>query len=139
MVDYELIDHTADIGIKVKGKNLKSLFINSAKAMFDLIAQKPKSSKGLKKAIVKIDIAATGREELLVRWLSELLSLSDSKDLFFVDFKINEMTNTSLKGKVAGVLRRYFMGKREVKAVTYHGLAIRHKENCCQAEVIFDV
>ncbi|MFH1640350.1 MAG: archease [Candidatus Omnitrophota bacterium] len=40
--NYELIEHTADIGIKVKGKDLNQLFRNFALAMFDIIAEKKK-------------------------------------------------------------------------------------------------
>ncbi len=41
--NYELIEHTADIGIRVKGKDLNDLFKNSASAMFDIIAEKKES------------------------------------------------------------------------------------------------
>ena len=40
MIDYELIDHTADIGVKAYGKTLDEAFENAAKAMFDIITDK---------------------------------------------------------------------------------------------------
>ena len=139
MVEYELIDHTADIGIKVKGKDLKNLFSNAAKAMFNVIALKPKSIAGLRKKPCQINLKASNREELFVRWLSELLSLSDCKDVYFTDIKINKLTETEIAGTVAGVARRYFQGTREVKAVTYCDVKVAKRKNGFFAQVIFDV
>ena len=38
MVNYKIIDHTADLGIHVTGPDLRQLFIRAGLAMFDLIA-----------------------------------------------------------------------------------------------------
>jgi SHS2 domain-containing protein len=40
MKAYELIDHTADVGIKAYGKSLSEAFQNAAKGMFDIITDK---------------------------------------------------------------------------------------------------
>jgi len=37
---YETIDHTADLGIIVKGGNIKELFVNAANAMMDLMVKR---------------------------------------------------------------------------------------------------
>ncbi len=37
---YELIEHTADVGIKAYGKNISEAFENAAKGMFDIITDK---------------------------------------------------------------------------------------------------
>ena len=37
MRTYTLIDHTADLGIRVFGKTLEELFINAGFALFDLL------------------------------------------------------------------------------------------------------
>ena len=39
MKNYELIEHTADVGIRVRGKGLNELFQNAAVAMFEIIAE----------------------------------------------------------------------------------------------------
>ncbi|MBU3933351.1 MAG: archease, partial [Candidatus Omnitrophica bacterium] len=38
MKRYEIIDHTADIGLRAYGKDLKQLFTNAAYGMFDILA-----------------------------------------------------------------------------------------------------
>ena len=105
MESYELIDHTADIGIRVAAKDLKGLFVNAAYAMFNIIVEQSKPPRSAEKKEMKINLQGQSREDLLVRWLSELLSLSDSRDLFFTDFKISELAETLLKGSAVGIER----------------------------------
>ena len=92
MIDknYELIEHTADIGIRVKGNDLKDLFKNAASAMFDIMAEK-KEPKAAKQAKIKIEQKAENLEELFVNWLNELLSLSATKELIFSGFQMNKI------------------------------------------------
>jgi SHS2 domain-containing protein len=74
---YELIEHTADIGIRVKGKDLKELFKNAASAMFDIIAEKKPqaTSHRLQATRIIVKQRADNLEELFINWLNELLSL----------------------------------------------------------------
>ena len=139
MIHYELVDHTADIGIIAQGKDLKALFLNCALAMFDVIAEAPASFKGLEAKKCPINISATDIKELLVLWLSELLSLSDCEDVFFADFDIRSISENKIQAQALGFSRRNFIGKREVKAVTYHGLEIQKSGKGLKAQVIFDV
>ena len=37
MKEFELIEHTADVGLRVYGKDLPDLFANAAKGLFSLI------------------------------------------------------------------------------------------------------
>ena len=70
MKRYEEIPHTADIGVRVYGADLKELFKNAAFSMFDIIAD----LEGIKGSVtVDVDLKADSPEELLVNWLDELL------------------------------------------------------------------
>ncbi len=140
MIDknYELIEHTADVGIKVKGNDLKDLFKNAASAMFDIIAEK-KEPKAAKQAKIKIEQKAENLEELFVNWLNELLSLSATKELIFSDFQINKLDENTLQAVVIGDDFKNYKVNTEVKAATYHQLKIEEAKTGWQAEVIFDV
>jgi len=133
---YEIIEHTADIGIRVKAADLKGIFEKSARAMFELIAEKKK--KGLKKT-VKIELEDDNLEELFVSWLNELLSLSAVKELIFSGFKIENLGNNNLSAKVEGSPVSNYKVHKEIKAATYHELSLREISSGWQAEVIFDV
>ena len=139
MISYELIDHTADIGIHVRGKTLKDLFVNAARAMFDIMMAKRKGVRAESGKKVRIRIAADSPEEIFVRWLSELLSFSDWKGLVLTKFKIEELSAKGLKAVVEGIPKKFFESQREIKAVTYHDLKIVKEKTGFRASVIFDV
>ncbi len=134
---YELIEHTADICIGVKTKDLKELFRQSALAMFDIIAEE-KSAKN-KPQKIKIEQNADDLEELFVNWLNELLSLSAVKDLIFYDFQIDKIDKNSLRAVAIGREFSDYKVNVEIKAATYHDLKIEQSKDGWQAQVIFDV
>jgi len=135
---YEIIEHTADIGIRVKGNDLKDLFQNLASAMFDIIAEK-KDSSVIKQTKIKIEQKADNLEELLVNWLNELLSLSATKELIFFEFRINKIDKNTLQAIVIGGDIKNYRVNTEVKAATYHQLKLKEAKAGWQAELIFDV
>lgn len=136
MKNYELIEHTADIGIRVKGEDLKGLFKNAALAMFDIIAEKKTEAKKQK---INITQKADDREELFINWLNELISLSATKGLIFDVFKINKLKENSLEAAAVGSDIKNYKVNTEVKAATYHALKLEKTLSGWQAEVIFDV
>ena len=102
--NYELIEHTADIGIKVRGKDLKELFKNSALAMFDIIGEKklPATSHKLPFKRIIIKKKAENLEELFINWLNELLSLSATKEKIFCAYKFKSLNEHSLEAEAVG-------------------------------------
>ncbi len=138
MKPYELIDHTADIGIKVRGKTLEKLFNNAAVAMFDIMAKPfPLPAKAVVKRF-RITVKAQDRTELLIRWLNELLFLSETQKIIFSHLKFKKFSDTGLEAQAQGIARKHFAMQVEIKAVTYHELMIEEK-NGFEAQVIFDV
>jgi SHS2 domain-containing protein len=138
MKDYEFIEHTADVGIKVKGKNLKEIFINTALAMFDIMAERKSKIKNQKSKIT-IEQRAENLEELFVNWLNELLFLSATKGLIFTNFKINRLDKNNLEAMAIGENIKNYRINTEIKAATYHELKIEKKDSHWQAQIIFDV
>jgi len=146
--NYEFIEHTADIGIRVKGKDLKGLFKNAALAMFDIIAERgsrfkvpvcPAGRQGSRFKEITIKQRADDLEELFVNWLNELLSLSATKGLIFVDFAISKLDKNNLQAALIGESIKNYRVNTEIKAATYHQLKIEKAKSGWQAEVIFDV
>lgn len=138
MKTYELIEHTADIGIRVKGGSLKELFRNAGLAIFQISADKREINN---KKLHKLSIVqkADNLEELFINWLNELLSLSAVKELIFEDFKIKKINEFGLEATAAGSDMDNYKVNTEIKAATYHQLKIEKKLTGWQAEVILDV
>jgi len=88
---FELFEHTADIGIRVRGKSQQDLFRNAGLALFQISAEKLPGSNNEKHKII-ITQKANDIEELFVNWLNELLSLSAAEGLVFEEIQINNIT-----------------------------------------------
>lgn len=137
MKQYDIINHTADIGIVAHGRSIKELFENAAFAMFDLTADlsniEPKKSFGF-------EVNAVNYEELLVAWLRELLYKFAVGQFLFKEFGIVEVEQTHLKGFAKGEKydSKKHVLKKEIKAVTYHDLSIKKDNGTFSAQIIFD-
>jgi SHS2 domain-containing protein len=135
---YEIIEHTADIGIRVEAKDLKGIFVNSAQAIFEIIAEpKPAKNQILKK--FQINQEAANLQELFINWLNELLSLASAKEVVFSQFQIIKLDYNSLEAVAAGRAAENYRINKEIKAATHHRLIIRKTRAGWLAEIIFDV
>lgn len=146
MKRFEVINHTADMGIKAYGKDLAELFINSAYGMASLITDLEKVKL---KDSEDISLKAENREELLVFWLNEIIYLFASQNMLFAKFEVYEIDDKHLRARISG--EKFDITKHrietEFKAATYHGLKIstvkedssNFPEGALQAEVIFDI
>ena len=137
-VGYELVDHTADVGIRVWADDIKGLFEESARALFDIITNLTTVEAHLKREIV---VRGASQEELMVAWLNELLYLHEVEHLLLCDFALTEIDERKVQGVARGEVfdeGRHPI-KTEVKAVTYHQLEIKEQEGRWQAQVIFDI
>ena len=135
--DFEIIDHTADVGIMAYGADINQAFANAAKAMFSLIAELDNVEEVLYR---DIELTATDEESLLVEWLNELICLFDTENIVFKRFDITKLNNTQLKSRSYGekVDSSKHRLKTGVKAATYHMLKI-NKSNGSQVQVLFDI
>ena len=141
MKEFEIIDHTADIGIVAYGKTKREVFINAAKGMFEIIAGENRDLK--ENFYDKIKLEAKSLEDLLIAWLNELLYISEVKLVILNKFIIKELSDGQIKAEVGGTKISHLSVriKREVKAVTYHRLEIKKDEESglWSAQVIFDI
>jgi len=141
MKKFEVIEHTADMGIKAYGKDLSELFTNAAYGMASLITDLEKVNP---KDVENITLKEENREELLVSWLNEIIYLSASKGRIFSKFEVSEIDDRHLKAKIFGEefdIDRHRI-ETEFKAATYHRLKISDSnlpEGVLQAEIIFDI
>jgi SHS2 domain-containing protein len=141
MKNYEILEHTADVRLRVYGKSLKDLFKNSALALFGLIIEyKPKPKKE-----TEIKLEAQNQEELLVSWLNELISVFYTYKFLPANFKINIEDKgqfIALDAKIKGEDFNPYDNKKinmEIKAATYYNLKIEKIKDGFRAEVVFDV
>ena len=135
---YELIDHTADVGIKVYGQDLKEIFEIAARATFEIIADL-KNVKPREKICIELKGSAT--DELLVSWLSELLSQYDAYQILFSKFSVDKISQSNIFANAYGQRfdKKLHEIKTEIKAATYHDLKVEKVDSGWQAQIIFDL
>ena len=134
---FEIIEHTADIGIAAYGNDLKKAFANAAYGLFSLMVDLKDVSDTLCR---EVKITAESQEDLLVAWLNELLYIFEVENVLFGRFRIDEFTETRLRSKCYGELidpARHKI-KMGVKATTYHMLKIE-RINGFRVQVLFDI
>lgn len=132
---FEEIEHTADVAIHVKGRDLEDLFRNAAIGMNSLMA----ATDRLHAPPVGISLALDGgdAEDLLVDWLSELAYLAESRRLIFHHFDFRTLSSRRLEVELRGNMVDGI--QKHIKAVTYHNLKIEKTKSGFETTVVFDV
>lgn len=138
MQEFEILDHTADVGLKVYGTTLKEVFENAAFGMFSLITD----LKDVKSVLFdEVYVEAEDRESLLVEWLNELLYRFEVEYRIYKRFEILEWDEEyRLRARAYGEpldLGRHEI-KTQIKACSYHMLKVEH-DVIWTAQVIFDI
>ncbi len=135
---YELFEHTADIGLRVRANHLNGLFEDAARALFSLIVANSDAVRPVQE--VPIRLSAGRLDDLLFDWLAELLYTLDVRHMLFGQFQVNvqghELTAVA-RGEPIDPARHQL--DMEVKAITYHGLKVEQDANGWLAEVIVDL
>ena len=138
MRKFEIIEHTADIGIKAYGKDLKETFANSAYAMFSLITDlgKVKEEESL-----ELELSSEETKGLLVTFLSDLLYNYEVKRFLGKRFEIEDLDERKIKAKIFGekLDSCRHRPKMEIKGVTYHQLEIEPFKEGWRIQIIFDI
>jgi SHS2 domain-containing protein len=136
-VHYELIDHTADFGIRVLGTDAADLFRNGASALTDLItdARMVKSTHAC-----HVRVSGDDWQDLMVNWLRELLYMWAGEEKLIEDVDVESIRENEIEAIVRFETyspQRHVL-KNEIKAVTYHQIQVFDSGNGWQAQIIFD-
>ena len=135
---FEIIDHTADVGIIAYGADVEELFSSAALALFSLITELESVEEKLH---LDLEVSSEGRDSLLIEWLNELIYLFDVKHILFNRFDIESLTYNDLKATCYGEnfdpMRHKI--KIGVKAATYHMLRLEKNGGGYKSQIIFDI
>lgn len=135
---YLLLDHTADIGLIVNGKDLKTLFENAGEGFFHIVTDLRRVRQ---KEERRIDLKGESLERLMVDWLNELLYLHEVENLLFKRFVVESVGEEGLKARARGEVFRegVHLIKTGVKAVTHHQIEVKKEDGGWRARVILDL
>ncbi len=135
---YEVFEHTADLGLRVRARDLNELFADAGKGLFSIIVENLADVQPEQSASIRIE--GQDREYLLFDWLNELLYRFDSGHLVLSQFEVqvdDAGLNATVRGEPLDPDRHRL--DHEVKAITYHGLKVKQAADEWEAEVIVDI
>ena len=135
MKKFELLEHRADLKIRIFGQDLTKLFINAGLAIAE--QQNPTAKNQPSEKWESIEINSPDLNSLLVDWLNEILSCSDLNKKVYNNFQIKELSENYLRAQIAG--QKVDQKQIDIKAATYHELKIKKIDNHWQVIVIFDI
>lgn len=135
---FEVLDHTADIGIAAYGTDIKEVFCNAALGLFSLMAELDDIKEDVQR---EVKLSAEDEEVLLIEWLNELIYISDVEHIIFKRFEIDEPAGNQIRARCFGeeIKPGQHKVKREIKAATYHMLRISKSNGGYEVKVIFDI
>ncbi len=135
---FRLLEHPSDVGIEARGTSAAEAFQNAARGLMSVMVDP---------ATVRVEearsvhVAASDLEQLLVRWLAEILYLFDGERFTSAAFLIHSLTDTTLDATVRG--ERFsparHVTRTDVKAVTYHQLDVRRTTEETVVKVFLDI
>jgi len=138
MIHYELLDHTADLGIRVTADDIYELFEAAAHAMLDQLMDRSVLSGATKE---NLTVSGIDKPDLLIGWLREILYIWNGRERLVNRVHIEQMDDTHI---AASVWHDPFDPATheilaDIKAVTYHGVNVEQTPNGWVATAIFDV
>lgn len=135
---YKIIEHPSDLGIEAYGTSLAEAFQNAAVGLMSVILDVSLVESQESRII---ELEANDVEQLLVRWLSEILYFYDGKHFVPSEFSVSTLTPKTLTALVRGEPFSATMHrtKLDVKAVTYHQLVVRKEQDGAYVRVFLDI
>jgi SHS2 domain-containing protein len=139
---FKEIEHTADVGLEVRGNTVDHLFANAAFGLYHLLFE----GKDFKKVQTKtIQLQAENLSDLMVTWLGELNYILTVEHFVMAAFDTlvidHDHTPVFLKASLAGQaeidIKQYL--RIEIKAITYHQLDIRETNCGYETRIFFDI
>lgn len=117
---------------------MEELFTNAAQGLTSLLAPETLPTPDRE---VHVELEGVDYEGLLVDWLREILFYYEAEGFVLVEARVDALSQSALQGRLIGasLSSDELSGEMEIKAVTYHGLAItRHKKGFF-VQVVFDI
>jgi SHS2 domain-containing protein len=135
---YRYFEVEADIGVEADGPTLEACFRQCALAVFNLIVPLD--------AVVPVEEREVGAQgdtpdTLLVNWINELLYLHDVEGFAVRDVELPQLAGTRLHARLTGEPvdpGRHPRG-RQVKAATFHQLAVVSEPGTVKARLVLDI
>jgi SHS2 domain-containing protein len=137
MGKFEIFSTTADVGIRVSGRDLEDLFKSAVSGLNRLLFDK-KFPPTIGPTSYHFEYLGDSAENILVNLLSEILFQVQVHGKITADIRIIGAGENRLSADLLLVDSDLEL-EVDIKSVTYHNLKIIEKKGIKYAEVIFDI
>jgi SHS2 domain-containing protein len=135
MKQHQIVEHTADLEIRAQASTLEELFQAVLEGMTE--ASEPSFLPGRTEVARDFQLEAPDAALLLVDFLNEAIGLADARHEAYGRVRFSVLEPRSARGELYGrPVSRFGV---QVKAATYHELALEERNGRFEAKVIFDV
>lgn len=123
---FELLEHTADVGIRARGATLEEVFEHATEGLAEVLgALRPEgATKARPTEVVPVEVAAPDPGGLLVDWLNEVLWLLEVSQAGLAAVRVERAEDGVASGSVELAPGGPDPDGTFVKAVTYHRLRV---------------
>jgi SHS2 domain-containing protein len=122
---FELLEHTADVGIRARGATLEEAFEQATLGLAEVLgALAPAGGSGGSGEAVAVEVSAPDPGGLLVDWLNEVLWLRETRDAWLSGVRVDRVGEGAATGSVTLSPEGPAPDGTFVKAVTYHRLRV---------------
>jgi len=133
---YEIVEHTADLALRITGRTLEEIFENGADGLYSVLAVTGRPATGQ----VDFHLEEATPEDLLTAFLNELVYRAEVKKQRVRGIGVYiERTEAGYAVAVVGEAESILTRQREVKAATHHGLRIERAGERYVCTVILDL
>ena len=132
---FELLEHTADVGIRACGPSLEAAFEQATLGLADVLGVwRPGQGE-------RVEIALEGDDPggLLVDWLNEVLYLHEVREAALGGVQVRRVADRRVDGWVVLVAGAEAPEGISVKAATWHHLRVAQERGGWLVEVYLDV
>ena len=139
MNHFETFSTTADVGIRIKGRDYAALFESSVKGLNLLFfGDRAAEISAENSKPYPYEYEGDSAENVLVNLLSEIVFLFQCRGKATADIRIIEAADNNIKAELM-LIETGMDAELEIKSVTYHNLKVVDLDGGKYAEIVFDI
>jgi SHS2 domain-containing protein len=139
---FEFLEHTADVYVRAYGRTMEEAYENAALAMFETITDSNKIAQTQEETL---EVEAEDQYALLYNWLEALLVKSETQNMLYSKFQIQNWKETADMFKFSAKIwgEKFDPAKHPqkvaVKAITYNRMVVIKEKEAVTLEFILDI
>ena len=130
---FEILQHTADVRLRVRASSVEELFRDAVRGMFAILGSGEIRDPRFE---IRVAVESVDRTLLLVDFLNAVLSRAQIDHAAFETVEFERLTGTDVTARLTGGHADFV---QDIKAVTYHEADVRRTGGGWETMLVFDI